>query len=241
MASTVLDLVKRSLRLIGAIAPGENPTTAEGTDALEALNNMLGSWSIEGLAILKVTRETFDLVAGTASYTMGPSQDFDTTRPVHIVAAGVIENPAASTTVEYPVEVIRDPNEWARIRTKETQSTFPSHLYYEVDPTIVTIYLWYVPVSATPDLVIYSEKSLAAYTATSDAVSLAPGYARAIAYNLAIDLAPEYGKEVPAAVIARAIEAKATLETHNLKIPTLITDSALLRQGPYTILSDRNY
>ena len=45
---TVQDLIKSTLRLIGAIGQGEEPTTAELTDAMTALNLMLDSWQNSG-------------------------------------------------------------------------------------------------------------------------------------------------------------------------------------------------
>lgn len=46
--ATVQDLIKSTLRLIGAIGQGEDPTAKELEDAREALNLMLDSWQAQG-------------------------------------------------------------------------------------------------------------------------------------------------------------------------------------------------
>lgn len=45
---TVQDLIKSTLRLLGAIGQGEDPTAKELEDAREALNLMLDTWQVLG-------------------------------------------------------------------------------------------------------------------------------------------------------------------------------------------------
>jgi hypothetical protein len=65
--STVRDLIKGSLRLLGATATGETPSSEEQADALATLNALLDSWSLERLMITEKIREQFALVAGKQS------------------------------------------------------------------------------------------------------------------------------------------------------------------------------
>jgi hypothetical protein len=52
---TALDLITRALRKIKVLASGESPTSDEADDCLLALNDMLASWSINGLDIAHTT------------------------------------------------------------------------------------------------------------------------------------------------------------------------------------------
>jgi hypothetical protein len=48
-------------------------------------------------------------------------------------------------------------------------------------------------------------------------LTLPPGYKEAIVHNLAIKLAPEYGKSAPVEVINSAVEGKASIKRLNMK------------------------
>jgi hypothetical protein len=63
-----------------------------------------------------------------------------------------------------------------------------------------TISIYAVPTSGS-SLRLLSNKPLANLSALTTTVDLPPGWKRALKYNLAIDLAPEYGVEIPAAVV----------------------------------------
>lgn len=192
---TVRELIKSSLRLIGVIAAGENPSADEASDALQTLNDLLDTWYIEKLLVFEKIREVFTLTPGQGSYTIGPIAveplvNFNTSRPVQILNASILTttNPKA----ELPIEIATD-DEWAKVSIKDLQSTIPKVLYQLGNAPIDTLYLYPVP-SEARELVIYSMKQLTSYTSLNDVVQLPPGYVRAVKYNLALELASEYGK-----------------------------------------------
>lgn len=47
--ATALDVVRRAMRLIGALAEGEVPTAEQLTDGLTAMQGMLGDWETRGV------------------------------------------------------------------------------------------------------------------------------------------------------------------------------------------------
>ena len=51
MATPVLSVVRRSLRLIGVLADGEQPTAQQMTDATETLAGLLGGWELQGVPV----------------------------------------------------------------------------------------------------------------------------------------------------------------------------------------------
>jgi hypothetical protein len=214
--ATARDLIKGSLRLIGAIAAGETPSAAEQADALSTLNEMLDSWSLERLAVPARIREEF--AVSTSPVTMGSGADLDTARPIRIEAAAVMIN-----NVEHPIEVVGH-DEWSEIKQKSLTSTLPTHLYPQGTTPLETINLWPMP-SGSVTLVLYSWKALSQLaTATSD-VELPNGYLRALRYNLAIELAPEYGKVASAEIAKIAKESKENIKRAN-KRPIYMTSDA---------------
>ena len=61
--ATALDIISRSLRLIGAVAEGEVPSAAQAADGLVALQAMLGDWETRGVRLGAAVDATY----GTAT------------------------------------------------------------------------------------------------------------------------------------------------------------------------------
>jgi hypothetical protein len=221
---TASDLITASLRLIGAIASEETPSASEATDGLSALNMLLGSWSNEHLTVYKVTREEFNLTAGQRLYAMGDTSDFDTVRPIKIERAGIIDQ-SVSPQTETPIRVAT-PQEWAAISQKQFGNARPTHVYPEGGYPEINLYFYPIP-SANLGVALYSWKPLEEFAALTTVIELPPGYARALKFNLAQDLAPEYGKSVSPEIAAIALESKAAIKRVNHQPRLLQVDSAI--------------
>lgn len=207
---TVREFLTSSLRLIGVTAQGEAMTASEASDALAVLNEMLDSWSADGLNVYATTREEFALVASQSSRTMGTGGNFNTSRPTQILRAGVEDS-----GVEIPLDIL-NVDEWAQISNKSLTSENPQKIYLEGTHPLETINFWPVPTS-TNNLVLYSLKPFSAITNLSATFTFPPGYQEAIRHNLAVRLAPEYGKQTPAEVAAIAGDALAQIKRKNIK------------------------
>lgn len=225
--STVSDLIKGSLRLIGAIAQGETPTSQDSADALSALNDMLESWSNDGLMLFNRTIEAFTLTPSTSSYTFGTGGDFNSARPARLIQANIKQSGDNS---EFPVRIINS-DEYSRIVDKTLQSTIPQCIYYNDNFALGVVYVWPVP-SAANSLILYSDKPLSAFSAISDTVSLPPGYKEAMRYNLAMRLSPEYGKAISQDIAMQAMEAKASIMRAN-------TEPVYMKSDVDGLLGDR--
>ncbi len=57
--ATALDVIKRSMRIIGALSDGENPTAEQAADGLTALQAMLGEWETRGVRLGSVVDATY--------------------------------------------------------------------------------------------------------------------------------------------------------------------------------------
>lgn len=204
------ELVTASLRLLGAVAPGEAISASEADEGLAAINRMIDSWSNERLMTFTRVREEFSLVSGTQSYTMGSGGDFDTTRPQKIDDASI--EVQSSTPSEHMMKIVTL-EEWARIQIKDTSSDIPHYLYPEYGASLVTLQLYPKP-SATNKVVLYSWKPLSAITLNGN-LTFPPGYERALVYNGAQELAPEYGRPLSSNIVAIAADSKAALKRMN--------------------------
>lgn len=222
---TARDLITKSLKLIGVLSGNEAPSANEASDALSSLNDMLDLWSTQSLLIYAKTQEVFPLVASQQSYTMGPGGNFNTTRPQRIEEASLRIN--GTTTNDLPVEIITQA-QWANITVKSVTSSIPTKLFEQNTYPLDTIYLWPVPSDLSKSLVLWSWKPLTNFATLDTVVNLPPGYNKTLKYNLGVELAPEYGKQVDPVIIAQAVGSKDDIKRMNSKTILLSQDASVV-------------
>src|SRR5689334_6936622 len=82
------DIIKRALRIIGAIGQGETPTTDAVTEASAALNDLVKEWQTDGMQLWKYTTSSLiTYVAGTKTYNIGTGATVNQLAPLKIVQA----------------------------------------------------------------------------------------------------------------------------------------------------------
>ncbi len=230
--ATTKQLIDSALRMIGALASGEDAQPAEVQDALLYAKQMLDSWSNEGLMVNALTHESFTLT-GSRSYTIGPGGNFDTIRPTTIESARIRDAGGLETPV-----TIASQNIWTGIHLKDTSEYSPSYLYYEPEYPLGRIEFSALP---TPNdtLKLITTKPITELPALTEQVSFPPGYERAIRLGLAIELAPEYGKQLDQVIAAQYRQSLAVLKRTNSRTRdlTMQVDSGLVLRGGYDITS----
>lgn len=205
--STPSSIILRSLRLFGEKSIGDTLTSAEQTAYLADLNTMLESWSLDRLMVYQLLQESKALTSSVGSYTIGSGGAWDTTRPNKIVDPCFIRNSSSQDT---PVEII-DAQAYGSITSKTVDGSYPQYLFYDSAWTsgLGTIFLYPEP-SASLTLYINSWKQLQSFATISTALSLPPGYQRAIEFNFAVEAAGGFTK-VSAEVAKIAKESKAAI------------------------------
>lgn len=232
--ATAREIIRRSLRLCEAIGAGDTVDgDAKETNAFGYLNDLLTYWGAEKLLVPYLTTETFSLIVGTSVYTIGSSGNFNTVRPNRIINAFIRD----SSNNDYPVDIIS--LEEYDACTLKTTSARPDRLVYLPENPLGKIKLYPTP-SAVESLIIDSWKPLAQIALVSDSFGLPPEYLRAITYNLAVEIAPEYGI-VKNELIRQAETAKKAIKSLNVGvIPIAGFDSALGGAGhSYNVYTDQ--
>lgn len=186
-----------------------SPDSTQDANALRAFQNMLSLWSIEGLIVPSYTTENFTLTIGQAVYTIGPSGDFDTVRPLKIVSAFI------KIDTDYPVDVRMTKSEYSDLASKDTESR-PSKLYYDPQYPKGEIKFDY-EANVAYDFHMVSEKPLVDVAAITDTLSLPLGMNEVLVFNLAIRLAPHNNIKLKPQVFAIAKSSKETLENYNAR------------------------
>jgi hypothetical protein len=233
--TTCLDIIRRALRLLGVLATGETPDEPIAKDAKEQLNWLIQSWVNEKLMTYYVKNELFDITAGIGTYTIGPdpSQDFNTTLPMKISSAFVRDN-SSGFNLDYKLDVIPN-SRYQEIFQKGILTTYPRWLLFVRSYPYGTITLWPVP-NKSCQIGISQWSQFTQFVSLTDVVCLPPGFKTCLAYNLAVELAPEYGLSSDL-VLRRAMETKSILKTINFEPVLMATDISLLPRRQFSLLS----
>lgn len=216
---TANSIIESSLRLLQVKEANESISAAEGADGLSALNELLDSWTNEDLMQSFRKELTFSFVAGQGTYTIGATGDIVETRPVSIENAFTRDSGQSDWPI---IEVNND--QFAKIILKQTQSTYPYYFFYRPDFPLGEINFWPVP-GANLELHLNVRDELAQFTDINTNLTFPPGYVRALRYNLAVDIAPEYRSDIPPLIIEVARTSKERIkDTNNKNIPELVSD-----------------
>jgi hypothetical protein len=227
MATTAGDIITGALRLIGVVAEGESPSPESAADALSAMNQMIESWNTERLSVFATEDQVFSWPATVISRTLGPTGDFVGNRPILVDDATYFKDP--STGVSYGLKLINQ-QQYNGIALKTVQSTYPQVMWVNMTYPDVEMYIYPVPTRVLEFHIVSVEQlSRPAILATN--LTFPPGYLRAFRYNLACELAPEFGVEP-----SRQVQRIAMTSKRNLK---RINNPDDLMSIPYPIVGNR--
>ena len=221
MAVTASTMVLEALRKNGKKELGASLSTTEQTIYLSLLNAFLEGLSLERLMVPYLVEDSLALTASTATYTIGPSGTFSTTRPIEIVQAWIRDSDNGDT----PVEII-GAQTYNAIVQKTVDGSYPRYLYYQATSPLGTIKLYPEP-AASLTLVLSSWKPLQNFGGIDVPLQLPPGYQRFIEFNFAIESASA-NQTLPAAVVKGATDSKAALKRFNRPDTFMRLDAGLV-------------
>ena len=211
MATTAGDQINRALRLLGVLAEGETTSASVSQDALTALNQMIDSWNTERLSVFSTQDQTFNWPASTISRTLGPSGDFVGNRPILLDDATYFRDP--TTNVSYGIKIINQ-QQYDGIAVKTVTSTYPQVIWVNNTYPNFEMYIYPVPTRLL-EWHFISVEELTQPADLSTVLAFPPGYLRAFVYNLAMEIAPEFGVEPSPQVVRIAMTSKRNLKRIN--------------------------
>ena len=225
--TTTADIIYGSLRLIGVLAEGETPSSETAQDALTAMNQMIDSWNTERLAVFSTQDQVVTWPPNARSRTMGPTGDIVALRPVLVDDASYFRDP--SSGISFGLKLINQ-QQYNGIAVKTVTSTYPQVMWVNMTYPNIEMYVYPVPTKVLEfHIVSVQELSQPANLATD--LAFPPGYLRAFRYNLACELAPEFGVEP-----SRQVQRIAMTSKRNLKRINNPDDIMAL---PYSIVATR--
>lgn len=166
-------------------------------------------WDVQSGAPGSATSLT--LTTGLASAAAADSYVFaftsKITRPMDILEArirNVDEN-------DEPLTIVRNREDFFKI-TDKTSSGETTHLFYDPITTNGRLYTWPVCDDVTKRIVFTMRRKITDFAANTDSFDGPSDAINALKWNLAVDLAPEYGMQISEVIAAKAAETFADVE-----------------------------
>ena len=217
MSTTAGDQINGALRLLGVLAEGETPSAAMSQDALVALDQMIDSWHTERLSVYSTMDQICIWAAGSISNTLGPTGTLTRTdlvtpeRPIAIDDSSYFIDPA--TGISYGIKLINQ-QQYDGIAVKTVTSTYPQVMFINMNYPDVNLYVYPVPTKPI-EFHFISVDGMPQPSTLSTVLNFPPGYMRTFKYNLACEIAPEYGVEPSPSVARIAMTSKRNLKRMN--------------------------
>ena len=213
---TAGEQINRALRLIGMLAEGETPSAATAQDSLMALNQMIDSWNTERLSVFSTIDQIVNWPVDSINETLGPSGSLvrlngTAVRPVLVDDSTYFKDPG--TGVSYGVKLINQ-QQYNGIAVKTVTSTFPQVVFVNMTYPDIDIFIYPRPTRLL-EWHFISVQELTQPANLSTDILFPPGYLRAFTYNLACEIAPEFGVEPSPQVQRIAMYSKRNLKRIN--------------------------
>lgn len=180
--------ITASLRKLAVLPSGGTPTASQISDATDALQAIVKAFQADGMPLWKISSQSFTVVSGTATYTVGPSQTINCPKPMRVIQA--FWTPSGGSNTPLNVYSRYDFNE---LPQGTTYTGDPVNFYYQPLRTTGTIKLWPTPNNSTTSITFHYQSPYEDMDASANDFDFPSEWMQAIVYNLAWSLAPEYG------------------------------------------------
>lgn len=235
---TGYDVIRGAFIEIGAVPPGEEPSSDEAQWGLEKLNEVFDVWQAMRNKVYAYQFLVFTFQAGINPVLMGPSPAAQWKvgqRPVRLESAALILN--SGIPVDLPIN-IRDKDWWALNQVKSIQTNVPTDVYPDYTWPDASLYFWSV-INAGDQARIQVWQTVQQLTSITDPIggpggpnTLPPAYRTALKLTLAETLCSGSNKSPSPTLVAAATVARAAMIGNNAQPPRIsLQDSGMPKSG----------
>lgn len=143
-----------------------------------------------------------------------------------------------SSTLFYPIALLND-EQYSSIVMRGMQNPWPTVMYDDGNYPLRTLSFWPVPTEVNA-VELWLWEPLLTYADLDAELNLPPGYERYLRFKLAVEIAAEFGKEVPGLVLKNLEEAESNIkklnQTHPVQTMSLGARSVSRQGRQWTIL-----
>ena len=187
-------IIEAAHRKLGVVAEGQTLSAENYTNGALALNALLAEFRTLGMPLWARQSYTLTLVASTSTYNIGSGQTVNTPYPLKILQA--YRNDTSSTS-KIEMDVIADYN---FNMLPSNSSGAPIQLSYTPRVNYGVIKIWPTPDSTAASgstVTIVYQRPMEYTASATDTMDLPEEWYKALIFQLAVDLAPEWGIPLP--------------------------------------------
>jgi len=230
---TARRLIYDAYRALGVLRPGQQTSPEGHEDAFGLLNDMVDSWNTESLMIPALQRAVYPLTAGVGSYTLGPGGTLAGDRPQRVMSAALVACDCGCGCADGDCRQLALRSGWMDCSSKcgvYIDSAYPD-VHVRIHP----------PPSAGQSLALQSWGTLSGFADLDLQYGFPPGYALALRWGLAFELAPlalimmKIPQNLLQVIEQRAVDSKAKVKSFNSAPPPEIE---IATGGHYDFCSD---
>jgi hypothetical protein len=234
---TAQRLIYDAYRALGVLRPGQGTSPEGHEDAFGLLNDMVDSWNTESLMIPSLRRDVYPLTAGVGSYTLGPGGTLAGDRPQKAGSAALVTCGCGCGCSGGGCSQLNLLSGWS-------DCSCNSGIYIDNAYPDVHVHISPAPL-AGQSLALQSWQTLTGFADLTTTYGFPPGYALALRWNLALQLAPaalimmKIPQNLLQVIEQRAVESKAAVKSfHSSPPPVMRMPAGLECCGGYDIYTD---
>ncbi len=220
-------LVSGSPTISGVTPPSNLVVGGTLTDVQSAIPSGTTIVSI-GTTTITMSANALQTVSTPETITYTTPGNFAIARPLRITNAYTRITSSGTSQLDYTME-IGNRDKYASFGLKNLPGPWPTFVYYDPTFPIGNLYFYPAP-SQAGQLHLWTDTILTDFSNLNQSVNLPQGYARALKKNLALELAPEYGKAPGALLVKQAAESKMAIRNLNMEpVVTAFFDNDIVR------------
>lgn len=209
------EIISYALRKLGVLEAGVTPDATTVTNANTALNMLIKSWIAKGIKLWTVTELVLPLNVGQTSYDVGPAGlgenpgggvDLAAHKPMRLIQAW-LRNVSVTPSNDIPLQLLSK-FDYNTLGSKQSPG-IPNSIFLDVQRDIAVTYLYPTPNDSAVSLYqVYMvvQRPLLDITVAADNIDFPTEWLYALGWNLAAELATDFGVD---AERLQYIEAKA--------------------------------
>ena len=180
-------IINASLRVLGVVGAGDNPSPSDYQNCAEALNLYIKQLQTKGLPLWKVEDLQVPMVAGQTTYTLGPTGNVVTDRPLRVVMAFIRSSTGNDTTLQ-----VISRQEYMQQGYKPSQGV-PNQCYYDTQLTNGVLYVYNTPIDSTYTIHLQVQLPISDITGPTSVPEFPNEWYNLLKFGLADQVAMEYG------------------------------------------------